>query len=407
MRAWVRGRFFACSSPASRAALRQMNTDSTPLVLEAPQDAPRPTGDPWEISRAKPASVPAPLPVIMVRVEGSYTALDRKLWLLLLHHAWDNLGIVGHVHEARVSDVLRLFRQFGRRDLGQKGVVESSKRGDEQGEAAAIWQSVRRLVKTTVDWEDEEYQGISGLLSSAMTNKKYRDSGKIYYSFDPQLARNVLLPRSFARLRVHFVMGLRSKYAITLYEILEGYVNRREPTAIVSMDDLRDWLKVPQDAYKTWKDLKRNVVDIAVGEINSRADDAGFSIGYECIREGKAFTKIQFSVEKTHGRQERDAHLGKKAKVQKRRVRAEAGLADPENPPMPSGVALEKFRGTWPGFDPYEVINRFQDKWRAEGHAVIRSPDGAFLKFAEGMFRTQAAKVRKANNRAPSLPRFF
>jgi hypothetical protein len=42
---------------------------------------------------------------------------------------------------------------------------------------------------------------------------------------------------------------------------------------------------------------------------------------------------------------------------------------------------------TWPGLDPYEVINRFQDKGRAEGHAVIRSPDGAFLKFAEGMFK--------------------
>ena len=177
-----------------------------------------------------------------------------------------------------------------------------SKRGDEHGEAAAIWQSVRRLVKTTVDWEDEEYQGISALLSSAMTNKKYRDSGKIYYSFDPQLARNVLLPRSFARLRVHFVMGLRSKYAITLYEILEGYVNRREPVAVVSMDELRDWLKVPEDAYKSWKDLKRNVVDIAVDEINSRAEDAGFSIGYECVREGKAFTKIQFS-RRENGRQ--------------------------------------------------------------------------------------------------------
>jgi len=383
-------------------------TDSTQLVLEIPQDAPRPTGDPWEISRVKPASVPVPLPVIMVRVEGSYTALDRKLWLLLLHHAWDNLGTPGHVHEARVSDVLRLFRQFGRRDLGQQGVVESSKRGDEHGEAAAIWQSVRRLVKTTVDWEDAEYQGISALLSSAMTNKKYRDSGKIYYSFDPQLARNVLLPRSFARLRVHFVMGLRSKYAITLYEILEGYVNRREPVAVVSMDELRDWLKVPEDAYKTWKDLKRNVVDIAVDEINKRAEDAGFSIDYVCIREGKSFSKIQFSVEKTDGRQERDAQLGREAKVHKRRVRAKAGIADPDNPPMPSGDALDKFRRTWPGCDPYHVIDRFHDKWRAEGHTVIRSPDGAFLKFAEGMFKTRAAaKGRKTANEAGPPPRFL
>ena len=41
--------------------------------------------------RKHPATVPVPLPVVMVRVEGPFTALDRKLWLLLLHHAWDEL----------------------------------------------------------------------------------------------------------------------------------------------------------------------------------------------------------------------------------------------------------------------------------------------------------------------------
>src|SRR5208282_5495663 len=138
------------------------------LNFEIPENAPRPTGDPWLVSRTKPASVPVPLPVVMVRVEGSYTALDRKLWLLLLHNAWDNLDKAGHIHEANVGDVLRLFRQFGRRDLGTRGALETSRRTIEQSEAAAIWQSVRRLVKTTVDWEDEEYQGISALLASAM-----------------------------------------------------------------------------------------------------------------------------------------------------------------------------------------------------------------------------------------------
>jgi len=32
-------------------------------------------------------------------------------------------------------------------------------------------------------------------------------------------------PRAFARLRCHVVLALRSKYAVTLYEILEAYVN--------------------------------------------------------------------------------------------------------------------------------------------------------------------------------------
>ena len=332
----------------------------------------------------------------MVRVEGSYTALDRKLWLLLLHNAWDNLDKPMHIHEAQIGDVLRLFRQFGRRDLGQRGALDISKKSIEHTEAAAIWQSVRRLVKTTVDWEDEEYQGISALLASAMTSKAQRETGRIYYTFSPQLAKNVLLPRSFARLRTHFIMGLRSKYAVTLYEILEGYVNRREPVCTVTIDELKNWLKVPETAYPDWRELKKRVVAPAVTEINKHSDGAGFEIAYEGLREGKAFTKIKFTVTKTEDRVAQDATLGRKAQVHKRRARAIAGVADPDNPPQPSGDALDSFRRKWPGNDPYEVISRFQDKWRDAGCATIRSPDGAFLKFAEGMFKARAKKGRAA-----------
>lgn len=76
--------------------------------------------------------------------------------------------------------------------------------------------------------------------------------------------------------------------------------------------------------------------------------------------------------------------------MQKRRVKAAAGIGDPDHPPLPSVDALDSFRARWPGNDPYEVISRFQDKWRAEGCTIIRKPDAAFLKFAEGMFRARA-----------------
>lgn len=354
-------------------------TDLPQLLFDLPPGSPKATGDPWIVTPAAPASVPVPLPVVMVRVEGSYTALDRKLWLLLLHNAWDNLNRPGHIHEASIGDILRLFREFGRRDLGQRGVIEAGKRNVEEGEAAAIWQSVRRLVKTTVDWEDEEFKGIASLLADAMTNKAYRDTGRVYYTFSPQLAKNVLLPRAFARLRPHFIMGLRSKYAVTLYEILEGYANRREPVCTVALDELRRWLKVPDSAaYEVWRAFRRRVIEPAIDEINENSDGAGFSVAYEAIREGKAYTKITFTVTKTDGRQEREAVLGRKAKIQRRRAREAAGLGDPNNPPMPSGDAIDTFRRRWPGNDPYEVIGRFQDKWRTEGCAALRSPTAPF-----------------------------
>jgi len=192
-------------------------------------------------------------------------------------------------------------------------------------------------------------------------------------------------------------MKLRSKYAVTLYEILEAYANRESKVCVASLDEVRGWLKVPEDSsYSGWKDFRRRVIEPAVDEINKHAEEAGFVVDYEAIRKGKAFSKLKFTVTKTDDRAQRDILLSRRASMQKRRAKSAAGIADPDNPPTPSGSAIDKFRDRWPGNDPYTVINSFQDKWRAEGCLVIRSPDGAFLKFAEGMFKSRARKGREA-----------
>ena len=109
-------------------------------------------------------------------------------------------------------------------------------------------------------------------------------------------------------------MKLRSKYAVTLYEI-------RRPTRTAKIRpvsrrsiEVRGWLKVPEDAYQSWKDFRRNVIDIAVDEINTYADLAGFTVDYEGLREGKGFAKIKFTVDKTDGREARETMLGRKAR---------------------------------------------------------------------------------------------
>ena len=385
----------ACTPELGQAEL-MFEAESTQLPVTTKQH-PRPTGDLWQPSVANPTTVPVPLPVVVVRVDGPFTALDRKLWLALVHIGFPNMDKPGHIHEVPISDIVYLFRRVtGRRDLGARGTVGLTKKLNEDTEAAVLWQSVRRLAKTTIEWEDKDYVGINTLLGARM-DKQARQAGKLYFTFDPLLAQHVLAPRAWARLNVHVVMKLRSKYAVTLYEILEAYANRENQTCVASIDEVRSWLKVPEEtAYNEWRAFRRRVIDPAVSEINAHAEEAGFTVEYEGIREGKAFTKIRFSVAKTGERHKREAMLGQKAKVQERRTRAIAGLADPDNPPMPSGVAIESFRGKWPGHDPYAVINSFQDKWRTEGCATIRSPDGAFLKFAEGMFKSRATNRRIA-----------
>jgi hypothetical protein len=320
----------------------------------------------------------------MVRVDGPFTALDRKLWLLMLHNAWDELDTDKPYHEISVAELLRLFRRFGRTDLGTRGKIRLGK-SEEDTEAAALWDSVRRLVKTSVEWEDEEYQGISALVSEALMNKRYRETGKIYYAFGKGLSQQILAPRAFARLRCHVVLALRSKYAVTLYEILEAYVNRRENTLTVSIDEFRSWLKVPEDAYRDWKDLKRNVVLPAVNEINEHGDEGGFFVSYEGLREGKSFTKIRFKLAKSAERDDRDALLQGKA----RRGRAYAPVSHtPGSPYEPSDEVLNQLRSIAPGWDRQALLAQYRE-W-SKGKTAPNNPHGAFIGWAKRFTKKKA-----------------
>ena len=360
-------------------------TDSQAQLPFAPTNGPKPTGDIWEPSRTHPATVPVPLPVVMVRVDGPFTALDRKLWLLMLHNAWDDLDSDKPYHEISIAELLRLFRRFGRTDLGTSGKIKLGKT-EEDTEAAALWDSVRRLVKTTVEWEDEDYQGISALVSEALLSKRYRETGKIYYAFGKGLSKQILAPRAFARLRVHVVLALRSKYAVTLYEILEAYVNRRDSSLTVSVEDFRSWLKVPDDSYAIWRDLRRFVFDPAVNEINEHGEDGGFFVGYEGIREGKAFTKIKFTLSKSMARDDRDAALqGKARRAISFAAPASASGAHYE----PTDAVLAQLRKAAPGWDRQALLAQYRE-W-CKGKESPANPHGAFLAWVKRFTKGKAA----------------
>jgi hypothetical protein len=357
-------------------------TNQLPLPLRNP---PKPTGDIWEPSKTHPATVPVPLPVVMVRVEGPFTALDRKLWLLLLHHAWDELESDKPYHVISVAEILRLFRKFGRTDLGAHGKLQIGKT-EEDTEAAALWDSVRRLVKTTVEWEDADYVGISALVSEALLSKRYRETGNIHYAFGKGLSKQILAPRAFARLRCHVVLALRSKYAVTLYEILEAYVNRRESTLTVSVEDFRLWLKVPDESYAIWRDLRRFVVDPAVSEINEHGEDGGFFVAYEGIREGKAFTKIKFLLSKTASRDDRDAVLQGNARRAKTFTHSPIM---PDAPYEPTDAVLNQLRTLAPGWDRQALLAQYR-QW-SKGKVAPNNPHGAFVGWVKRFTKGKAA----------------
>ena len=332
---------------------------------------PAATGNPWLPRYDDPATVPVPLPVVIVNIHGPFTERDRKLWVFLLHVAWDHLEN-NAIHEVPVQDICRVFRGLG---------------GDRDN--GWIWESAQRLTRSIVEWEqteaDHRYRGISSLFSAAITDDA-RERGILRFAFPPLLVPILKDPRRFARLRVHFMMGLSGKYAVTLYELLESVANRREPVIKVELDELRRWLKVPQEKLTRYQDLRRFVLEPAVAQISADPVAAGFSVEVEAVKAGRSVSAIRFRLSKTAERETLEARLrnygespARNRSVPMRIVRDDpTSLVAARLLSLPT-AAFEKARQIAPDFDVYAL----EQEWRAwqAGKPVPDNPEQAFLGF--------------------------
>ncbi len=176
---------------------------------------PTPTGNPWTVTDNDPATVPVPLPVVIVGITGPYTERDRKLWAFLLAAVWEELG-VKPIHELSVTKINQVFRDTGG-----------------EHDSAWIWECAERLTKTIAEWvrteNDKRYKGISSLFGAELSDET-REEGILRFAFPALLIPILKDPRRFSRLRVHFLLKLSGKYAVTLYELLDSCGNETDPT---------------------------------------------------------------------------------------------------------------------------------------------------------------------------------
>ena len=326
------------------------------MATHALAKPPAPTGDPWVPSPKDPATIPVPLPVIIVSVEGPYTEQDRKLWTFLLHAMWDELG-EKPIHAIPTREINQMFRDMhGRHHTDW------------------IWESARRLSKTTVEWRategDKRYKGISALFG-AKTEEEDQETGVLQFHFPPLLIPILKDPRRYARLRTHFLVRLSGKYAVTMYELLESVANKEAPVLEAGIEDLRRWLKVPEGKMTRGPDFRRFVLEPAIEQINKDPEGAGFSVRMTAQKQGKAVKWFRFEVIKT---KERRAIEAKLREQEKQRDLFEVYLKTD---------TYEQARHFAPGWDIYVL----ESEWRAwaqdKGDWPPQKPDAAFLGFCK------------------------
>lgn len=114
---------------------------------------------------------------------------------------------------------------------------------------------------------------------------------KVVVGFDPDLKPFLLyLKQNYTSYQLEYVLAMRSKYAIRLYEILKSYLylGVYEP----SVEELRKLLQVV--GYDLFNNFKNRVLCPAVDEINRFTDICVDAIP---VRDGKTVARIRFVLD--------------------------------------------------------------------------------------------------------------
>jgi len=337
----------------ARTALEQA---ALPLEVHA-------SGDPWQPSGDEVATVPLPNDVIITKVEGDYTERDRKLWAFLVAAVWDDL-LTTRIHEIKVSKINAIFEQLG----GEKT-------------ASWIWESAKHLSKTHVEYELNEdgrrLVGVSNLLN-AQTHKNIRATGFLRFDIPPLLCEVIRNPCRFSRLRIHFMIGLSGKYAVTLYMLLESVANRQTPVLDVELNQLRQWLKIPEGKLNRWVDIKRFILEPSLKQINENPDAAGFSVVMDIFKESRAVDRVRFTLTKTAGRLADEKVLKPQAVEQPKAADNSSTLQLPTS-------AYEQAKKVAPGLDVYYL----ETEWRnwLINKPRPNNPAGSFIGFCRSKYQ--------------------
>jgi len=145
------------------------------------------------------------------------------------------------------------------------------------------------------------------------------EKGMITYSFPHQIQDAIIDPNIYAWIDMVVIKGLKSKYALALYELAQDYVNVDHPITL-ELDRFRELMGVETDRYKkNIPMLRKGVIDKAVNELNTN-EKIKFSISYELLKTGRRYTHIRLFVKRN------SIHLQKKQQIKQKLEHQQLGL---------------------------------------------------------------------------------
>ncbi|QIE43822.1 replication initiation protein [Meridianimarinicoccus aquatilis] len=295
------------------------------------------------------------------------TLADRRIYNQLLENAWDGI-------EKPVTHVIAKAELRG-----------SHNANDRIGESLERLMSA--IVKIQVNWDGEEAIERVQLLGGNI--ETLRRDGLIEYEIPARLRKIIKQSSVFARLQREVMFALTSKYALTLYEMVQKRGNLKyRSSEKFTLEALRGVLGVPKGKLTSWSNLNLRAIKPAVAEVNALSD---YVVQIEPVKTGRRVTHVEFRW----WRKDRDGVNAAEREVTFSKVGRRARVAGDVEPeaaslkPRPAwldgqGSALrtetyETAKLRHPGYDIYFVESEWRN-WSA-GREAPRDPDKAFLAF--------------------------
>lgn len=337
------------------------------------------TGDPLDVSnKDQHCSLVMTTDTIKVKVEGKFRQRERKLFVLLIHSVWNNIGIQ-RVHTLELEKIKHVFKTIA-------GVKDFN---------SWLWTYLKNLADIKIEYSNERLHGVTRLFSDVWFDKENKT---VSFEIPEKLEQSIKNPTQFARLDTYFLIGLKGKYSVSLYQLLESKINlkkfdpkltpREEDRMVeIPVGELRDWMSIG-DQYKLWGHFKARVLLPSVEEINSNPIESTFTVKVSEVKGARnKVVAVKFYLVKTEAR----LALEKKILVsQKSKDCSEKSFIIR---PFKGTVVYERAKQLIPaGVDVYDLEREWREYSKKKDEPVS-NPEGAFLSWLKNratrnMFRT-------------------
>jgi hypothetical protein len=208
-----------------------------------------------------------PKPGEMIGMTGTHAleACERAMINVLYQHAHDSgrLGEAGAQWEIPLS----VLREAYSRHENNGRLRDSLKR------LMSVLVEVSYLDERNDASDPEPRIAVMGIFRFLdISAKEFAKRATLRYGISPELAPIIENSRRWGRIKAEVVCAMTSKYAMSLYELVQLRANMTRCIESFSIVEFRDQLGVPPGAYERGNNFVQFVINPAVLEVNGLSD---------------------------------------------------------------------------------------------------------------------------------------